>query len=238
MADQIYTHSNIQFFVSALPQVNDLDANTFSGLTWVPVGPVGAVPERGISTNMLTYDTVNTVVAQKAKGITDAGGGTLECARNDGDPGQQLLRTIGAPSYTQAHAYKLVKQDGTIEYGRGLVAGPNYPGGRNEDFDIANFTFAFVQPLVEVSAAAGVDDWDVVVHTGVTHFQLVADGALTGFISSSATYGDVASAIGAVLTGGKTATGVTGTGAVGSPWNVTTSSPITLFGIGANVAEH
>lgn len=237
MADVIYTHSNIQFFVSRYAQLNDLNAGGFAILDWVAVGPVGSIPERGISTNMLTYDTVNTVVAQKAKGITDAGGGTLECARNDSDPGQQLLRTIGAPSYSAAHAYKIIKQDGVIEYGRGLVAGPNYPGGRNEDFDIANFTFAFVQPLVEVAASGGVDDWDIEVHGGVSFFQLVADGKITGLIASAATYGDVADAIEAVLTG-KTTTGVSGDGTHSTPWNVTTDAPITLYGIGAYVTAN
>lgn len=237
MADVVYTHSNIQFFVSRDPQLSDLDAGGFDILDWVPVGPVGSIPERGIATNMLTYDTVNTVVAQKAKGITDAGGGTLECARNDNDPGQQLLRTIGDPSYSAPHGYKIVKQDGVIEYGRGLVAGPNYPGGRNEDFDIANFTFAFVQPLVEVAADGGVDDWDIEAHSGVSFFQLVADGRITGMIAAGATNGDVADAIEAVLTG-KTATGVSGDGSNGTPWNITTSDPITLHGIGAYVTEH
>lgn len=151
MSDQVFTHSNVSFAVSTTAQNADLDQAGFEGLAYTEVGAVGSLPQRGINTNMLSYNTVNTLVAKKAKGITDAGTGTLECARNVADPGQILMTTIGQPDYFDNHAFKMVKQDGTIEYGRGLVAGPNYPGGRNEDFDIANYTIAYQQPPVEVA---------------------------------------------------------------------------------------
>jgi hypothetical protein len=147
----VYTHANVQFLVSTTPQNADLNQAGFEGLTYTPVGFVGSLPERGINTNMLSYDMVNTLVSDKAKGITDAGSGTLECARNITDPGQILMTTIGQPDYFDKHAFKMIKQDGTIEYGRGLVAGPNYPGGRNEDFDVANYSIAYVQAPIEVA---------------------------------------------------------------------------------------
>lgn len=152
MSDQVYTHSNIQFFISSDKHNADLDLVAFDAIEeakWIPVGAVGSVPERGINTNMLSYDTVNTLVAKKAKGITDAGDGTLECARNVTDVGQIQLTAAGKPDNFDSYAFKLIKQDGTIEYSRALVAGPNYPGGRNEDFDLANYALAYQQIPVE-----------------------------------------------------------------------------------------
>lgn len=149
--DRIFTHANISFAVSTEKANADLDATGFAALTYTEVAAVGSIPERGINTNMLTYDTLNTLVSKKAKGITNAGEGTLETARQSADPGQILLNTLGQPDYFDTHAFKIVKQDGTIEYTRGLVAGPSYPGGRNEDFDLANYALAYVQAPVEVA---------------------------------------------------------------------------------------
>lgn len=151
MSDAVYTHANITFAVSTEPANSDLDEAGFAALTYTPVAAVGSVPERGINTNILSYDTVNTLVSKKAKGITDAGDGTLECARTPSDPGQVLLNTLGQPDCFDSHAFKITKQDGTVEYTRALVAGPTYPGGRNEDFDLATYAMGFQQVPLEVA---------------------------------------------------------------------------------------
>lgn len=229
MADNIYTHSNVQFFVSTNAQDSDLTLQQFGQLSWTEVTPVGSLPERGIDTNMLTYDTVNTLVAKKAKGITDAGTGTLECARNPSDLGQILMSQIGAPNYFKSHAFKLIKQDGTVEYGRGLVAGPSYPGGRNEDFDIANFTIAYQQALVEDLAGAGSTTFTVTVHTGVSFFQLIVNGFATGYLADGATDQDIEDALNAITT----LSGVTAT--VGNIGDVTFNKPASLSAIGADI---
>lgn len=151
--DNVYTHSNISFAISTTAQNSDLTLLEFAGLTYTSVGSVGSIPERGINTNMLSYDTVNTLVSKKAKGITDAGTGTLECARNSSDFGQIAMTAAGQPDNFDSYAFRIVKQDGTVEYARGLVSGPNYPGGRNEDFDIANYTIAYQQAPLEDPAS-------------------------------------------------------------------------------------
>lgn len=228
MADNIYTHSNVQFFVSTSAQDSDLTLQQFGQLAWTEVTPVGSLPERGIDTNMLTYDTVNTLVAKKAKGITDAGTGTLECARNPSDPGQILMSQIGAPNYFKSHAFKLIKQDGTIEYGRGLVAGPSYPGGRNEDFDIANFTIAYQQALVEDLAGAGSTTFTIAVHSGVAFFQLIVNGFATGYLADIATDQDIEDALNAITT-------LSGVTATVSSLAVTFNKPASLSAIGADI---
>lgn len=155
MTDQVNTHANIEFYISSEKQNSDLDKTGFEAIAeedWIAVGSVGSIPERGIDTNMLSYDTVNTLVAKKAKGITDAGTGTLECARNSTDVGQVQLNIAGAPDNFDSYATKLVRQDKSVEFNRCLVAGPNYPGGRNEDFDLANYALAYQQIPVEGDA--------------------------------------------------------------------------------------
>jgi len=108
----IYTHSNVQFAVSAAAYDSDLNLAGFQGVaSWINVANVGSLPERGINTNMLSYDTVNTLVTKKAKGITDAGTGTLECARDENDPGQAKMTAIGQPNYFKSHAFEMIKQE-------------------------------------------------------------------------------------------------------------------------------
>lgn len=153
MSDKVLSHAGDSFAISSTAQNGDLDLAGFAGLTYVPVSPVGSLGEYGISTNVLTYDTWNTLVAQKAKGISNAGDPQLEVARLDSDAGQQALNTAGAPDYYDAHAYKIVKQDGHIDYLRGLVAGPNTPSGRNEDFDLSVYTLMLLQvPVADIAS--------------------------------------------------------------------------------------
>lgn len=47
------------------------------------------------------------------------------------------------------------RADGSIEYLRGLVTGPNVPGGRNEDFILNTFTLALNQAPITVAAPGG-----------------------------------------------------------------------------------
>lgn len=152
MSDNVYSHAGDTVSISTETAGSDLDAAGFEGLTYTEIGSVGSIGEYGISTNILTYDTLNTLVSKKAKGITNAGDPQIEVARADSDPGQQAMRAAGAPGYFQAHAFKVTKQDGSVDYLRGLVTGPTSPGGRNEDFDLHMFTLALNQAPLHVDA--------------------------------------------------------------------------------------
>lgn len=231
----IYTHSNVQFFVSQQAYSNDLNLSAFKAITgWIAVGSVGSLPERGISTNMLTYDTVNTLVAKKAKGITDAGTGKLECARDSADVGQIKMTAIGQPSYFGSHAFKMIKQDGSIEYGRGLVSGPSYPGGRNEDFDIANYTIAFQQAMVEDTVPSLPTNYTVTV-TDALAFVLLLAGVPTAAITKTETAANVKAACEAAWAG----VTATVTGSAGGPYTVALSGAVgTISGIGCTVVAN
>lgn len=150
---QVYTQAGNKLAISTTTQSADLDEVGFSGLVYTEIANVGSVGEFGINTNILTYDMLDTVVAGKAKGITNAGDPVIEVARVDDDAGQQALRTAGAPNYYEPHAFRYTRQDGSVEYLRGLVTGPNQPNGRNEDFDLLLFTLALVQAPLHVEAS-------------------------------------------------------------------------------------
>lgn len=138
-------------WVCATAQPSDLDQAGFEALPWVQVKQVGSIGETGPNTNILTYDTLDTEVSQKAKGITNAGDPPIEVARVPDDPGQVIMRTAGAPSNDDSFAFKIVKLDTTTIYNRGIVTGPMRPNGRNEDFDLETYTLGLVQVEVVVN---------------------------------------------------------------------------------------
>lgn len=151
------TNAGKKLYICATPQPDDLDATEFGALTWVQITGVGSHGEAGTTTNILTYDTWDTDVAQKAKGISNAGDPTVELARDPDDAGQVLLRTAANTNFN--YAFKIEGNDKptdevgatpTIIYNRGLVVGPRRPLGRNEDFDLEVYTLGLQQREVVV----------------------------------------------------------------------------------------
>ncbi|MFC4729090.1 hypothetical protein [Coralloluteibacterium thermophilus] len=150
MADTAYTHSNNSFAICVEPQNSNLDAAAFAALEYVEVAGIGNVGERGISTNIVNYDTWNSLVISKGKGLTDAGNAEVEMLRVPTDPGQVAMRTAGAPTNKNNYAFRETLQDGTFRYYRALVSGPRHPGGRNEDFDLDVYTLGLNQATLDV----------------------------------------------------------------------------------------
>lgn len=150
------TNAFSKWYVCAIPQNSPLTLADYSGLAWTEITGVGNVGETGKSTNVLTYNTWDTAVADKAKGVTDAGSPTLEVARDPNDAGQDILRAAGAVGNNNKYAFKQLRADGpvggtgTIFYNRGIVGGPTRPNGGNEDFDVEVFTLGFVQEEIIV----------------------------------------------------------------------------------------
>lgn len=146
------TNSGSKLYICVTPKNEDLTQTQFAALTWVQVKKVGSVGERGLTTNIVTYDTWDTAVALKGKGISNAGDPEVEVARVLDDPGQVAMRAAGLPSVTDAYAFKVERPSGEIEYLRGLVTGPRTPGGRNEDFVLHVYSLALNQVPIEVPA--------------------------------------------------------------------------------------
>jgi len=156
------TNAGSKLYVCATAQPDALDESEFEALTWVLVGGVGSIGETGDNTNVLSYDTWDDEVVQKAKGMTNAGDPEIEVARDPDDAGQDILRTAAGTNFY--YAFKIEGTDQpdnnagaqpTIRYNRGLVAGPREPNGRNEDFDLEIFTLGLVQKQIKVDPVAG-----------------------------------------------------------------------------------
>lgn len=144
------TNAGSKVYICATAKNVDLAQSEFEGLTWVQVKAIGNFGETGTSTNVLSYDTWDTEVTQKAKGISNAGDPVIEVARLPLDPGQIILRN--AAKQPLSYAIKIERNDkateggtGTILYNRGIVTGPKRPNGRNEDFDLEMFTLGLNQ---------------------------------------------------------------------------------------------
>ncbi|MET3149151.1 UNVERIFIED_ORG: hypothetical protein ABIC77_000345 [Stenotrophomonas geniculata] len=152
MSAEAKTNAGSKLSICVLPQNEDLTATEFAALTFVQVKKVGSIGERGINTNVVQYDTLDTLVALKGKGITNAGDPQIEVAEDLTDPGQVAMRAAGAPDVPDTYAFKIERADGSIEYLRGLVTGPNVPGGRNEDFILNTYTLGLNQVPVVVAA--------------------------------------------------------------------------------------
>lgn len=155
------TNAFSKFYVCPTPQNTNLTEDDYNSLEWVLVSGLGNLGETGKSTNVLTYNTWETEVSDKAKGITDAGSPTVEVARDPNDKGQQVLRDAGAVGNNNKYAFKIQRADGplggtgTIQYNRGIVTGPTRPNGQNEDFDLEIFTLGLVQEEIVVNPTTG-----------------------------------------------------------------------------------
>lgn len=151
-----FTNAFCKLFICATPQNSDLTEADYNLLTWVEIGGVGNVGETGKTTNIVTYNEWGTSVSDKAKGITNAGDPTIEVARNATDAGQVILRAASAVGNNNKYALKIERNDEvlggepTIQYNRGLIAGPTRPNGANEDFDLEVYTAGLVQEEIIV----------------------------------------------------------------------------------------
>lgn len=149
------TNAASQLWVCATEQESVLNGAAYAALAWVQVGGVGEVGQIGTQQNVLTYDTWADSVIQKAKGMKNAGDPVVEVARKSTDAGQVILRNAAKTNFN--YAFKIIRNDkltsggtGTIIYNRGLVTGPVRPQGRNEDFDLEQFTLGFQQEEIIV----------------------------------------------------------------------------------------
>lgn len=146
-----FTNSGSSVAICITPQNTHLDEEDFEALTYVPIANVGNLGERGANTNIVSYDTWDTQTTLKGKGITNAGDPQLEVAQDLADPGQIAVRAAAA-ARSDNYAFKVTRQNGDVQYFRGLVTGPTEPGGRNEDFVLNVFTLALNQIPLDVAA--------------------------------------------------------------------------------------
>lgn len=155
MADTAFTQSGNKFYISSTTENDDLTDHAGSGfpsLTYVEVGNVGQLPEVGNDQNLPSYNVLSRGVSLKGKGVADAGAGTLEVARDDEDAGQLAMIAAAALTNHNNYAFKIERQDGSIDFLRGLVTGPVRSGGGNDDFDLLTFNISLNQEVIHVPA--------------------------------------------------------------------------------------
>lgn len=131
MAFDVPSHSGAKVYICATAQTSELTSSGFSALTWVQIGKVGKFPESGIDTNIVSYDTIDTTVSIKAKGVSKAKDWVIEYARSTSDAGQDAIRTAAGTSSN--YAFRLDLSDGTKIYNIGIVTGPVRSGGGPDD---------------------------------------------------------------------------------------------------------
>lgn len=146
-----------KFFICTTPVPNTLTRQQYEALNWIEVTGVGSLPESGTTENIISYDTIDEDVTDKAKGLANAGDGSLEVAYNATDPGQIALRSISQTKFKYATARVLTDapdalHTNTVLYNRGVVGGPTMAGGRNEDFVVETYQFGY-GPQREIKVA-------------------------------------------------------------------------------------
>lgn len=156
------THKGRRIWVSnAAIGDEDINQAAFEALTWIEIGDAGMIGDFGATSNIINYDTLNTDVSQKQKGVTNAGDPQLEVARDYNDPGQVLMRAYADTKYN--YGFKVQNDDapsenfnGSIIYLRGMVASAVNVGGRVDDFDLETYNLALNQRPLRIDPAATV----------------------------------------------------------------------------------
>lgn len=144
--------------VCATEQTPGLNQAAFAALTWVAIGNVGNLGDYGASPNIVNYNTLDTDVVQKSKGVTDAGDLSIEVARIFDDAGQIIMRAAGLTKFN--YAIKIEYDDAptsaytnTIVYNCGVVTGPQTLGGGTDVLIRESYTVGFNQRQVTVNPA-------------------------------------------------------------------------------------
>lgn len=148
---QPYTLAGATVGICVTPQNDDIGADSpgFAGLAYVTIANVGNIGAYGFTTNMVSYPTLDRTVTLKAKGATDGGNLTIQCADSAGDAGQVAARAAADPSSQDNYAFRIQFANGAVHYIRGPVGGPNHPGGGNEAFAVNEYTIG-VNEIKEV----------------------------------------------------------------------------------------
>lgn len=146
------TYAGATVGICVTPQNSDLNAAAFAALTFVNIANVGSIGEYGYTTNMVTYTTMDRILNLYAKGNTDGGSLSIECALSAGDAGQAAIIAAADPAaganYQDNYAFRVSLPNGDVHYLRGPVGGPTYPGGGNEDFVRMAFMVGLNQILI------------------------------------------------------------------------------------------
>lgn len=139
------------FGISTTVQNSDLTLSEFEGLTYTEVPNIVTSDNTGVTQNVVTDPTWDRPVVCKGKGEANAGDPNVEF-QDLPSPGMDLMEAAAAHDNTDNYAFRFQWADGSEEYNRGLVLGPQRTKGGNEDFKHVIYTLALQQPPEVVEA--------------------------------------------------------------------------------------
>lgn len=151
MADCGTTNFGGTFSVSTTTHNDDLTLSEFEGLSYTAVGSIVTCDPTGITQNIVSDSTWDRPVICKGKGEANAGDPNIEFA-DAASAGMDLMNAAAAYDNTNNYAFKFLWADGSEEYNRGLVTGPQRTKGGNEDFKHVIFSLGLQQPPEVVEA--------------------------------------------------------------------------------------
>lgn len=148
---QPFTLAGTTVSISTTAQNTDMAGESpgFDSLTYTPIANVGNIGAYGLSTNMVSYPVMDRNVTLKAKGQTDGGNLTIQCAHSAGDVGQLAAATAADPNSQDNYVFKIAFANGAVHYVRGPIGGPNHPNGGPEAFAVDEYTIG-VNEIEEV----------------------------------------------------------------------------------------
>lgn len=151
MSDCGITHSGLVIGISTTVANEDLDLSGFESLSYEDLPSVGSLGDTGVTQNIVNYSTLDRTVICKGKGEANAGDPTIE-GLDVPSAAKDLFEAAAVTSNKDNYAIRYSWPDGSYEYNRGLITGPQLMKGGNEDFKRIMFTCGNQQAPVVVEA--------------------------------------------------------------------------------------
>jgi hypothetical protein len=151
MSDCGITHSGLVIGISTTVENDDVDLSTVEGLSYENLPSVGNAGDTGVTQNIINYSTLDRQVICKGKGEANAGDPTIE-ALDVPSAALDLFVAAAATDNSDNYVIRYQWPDGSYEYNRGLITGPQRMKGGNEDFKRIMFTCGNQQAPIVVEA--------------------------------------------------------------------------------------
>lgn len=123
-------------------------SGAYGGLSYTVLGDVSDLGSFGKVYNEVSFLPLATRAKQKFKGSYDNGTLALKLAKNKSDAGQVIA--LAALASDNAYAFKVVLQDGTIEFFSGRVMSYNIQVGGTDQITGSDINIGITTNIIEV----------------------------------------------------------------------------------------
>ncbi len=150
MADAVTFAGTVISISAGVPAT--YDSVGFAALTYTAIGEVSSAPGSGGKTfEDVSYTVLGVRATKHLKGTSDQAEQTMEVIDDRNDAGQTLAKA--ALESDNEYAFKVVYNNGEIDYFQGLVTGYEGAGGDSNAIRMSTITFRRnFQGVVEVAA--------------------------------------------------------------------------------------